>query len=308
MSGMERVKDIDVDRIIGFKDLLLSYVDAGGFMCRHVGEAYKLIEEMFFNEDYTVFISFPADIVASGLRGVLKKIIEMRWVDIVITTCGTWDHDIARTFREYYKGDFYIDDLELRRRDMHRLGNILIPLESYGLVIEEKMRGLLEKLYNDGIKELSTYELSWHIGRTLDESSILYWAYKNEVPVVVPGPYDGAVGSQIWLFQQMHSDFRLNLYRDESLISEYVYNAKKTGGLIIGGGISKHHLLWWNQFRGGLDIAVQITTGVELDGSLTGARLSEAVTWGKVRQEGMEVSVWGEATIILPIIIKALLE
>jgi deoxyhypusine synthase len=106
----------------------------------------------------------------------------------------------------------------------------------------------------------------------------------------------------------MHKDFQLDLYKDENLLSDTVFEAKRTGALIIGGGISKHHLLWWNQFRGGLDYAVQITTAVEFDGSLSGARLSEAITWGKISKEGKDISIWGEATIILPMLIRALYE
>ena len=170
------------------------------------------------------------------------------------------------------------------------------------------MKSILEGLWESGIKSISTYELSWEIGKTLSENSILAQAYKNKVPIIVPGPYDGAVGSQIWLFQQLHRDFQLDMYKDESLLSDTVFEAKKTGALIIGGGISKHHLLWWNQYRGGLDYAIQITTAIEFDGSLSGARLSEAVTWGKISKEGKDISIWGEATIILPILIRAAYE
>ncbi len=301
------VSDIDLDSIKGFGELLESYCNAGGFMAPKIGEAYKLMSEMF-NGEYTVFISFPADLVATGLRGVFRKLVEAKLVDYVITTCGTWDHDIARTLDKYYVGNFYMDDVELHKKNIHRLGNVLVPRDSYGVAIENFMRPLLESIYKEGVRGISTYELSWRMGEQLKPDSILYWAHKNKVPIIVPGPYDGAVGYQIWLFQQFHKDFRLDLYRDEKLLSDAVFEARKTGAIIIGGGISKHHLLWWNQFRGGLDIAIQITTGVELDGSLTGARLSEAITWGKVRPTGKEVSIWGEASVIFPILVKAVLE
>lgn len=304
----KKVVDINPEGIRGFSDLMNMYKESGGFMASHIGKAFDVLVDMLSDDEYTVFLSFPADIIATGLRGVIKTMVERGWVDIVITTCGTLDHDVARTFRDYYHGEFYMDDVSLRKRDIHRLGNVLVPKESYGEIIEEKMRSWLEEVYQSGMREVATYELNWFIGSKLNESSILYWAYKNEVPVIVPGPYDGAVGYQIWMFQQFHRDFKLDLYTDETLLSDAVYEAKKTGGIVIGGGISKHHLLWWNQFRGGLDLAVQITTGVEFDGSLTGARLSEAITWGKVKPKGREVSIWGEATVVLPILVKALTE
>lgn len=311
MSRLDKsVKDIRLEMIESFSDLLVSYRDAGGFMARAIGEAYRILLSMYRKrKDVTIFLSFPADIVATGLRGVLRDVVKNSLVDIIVTTCGTLDHDLARSFKDYYLGDFYMDDKGLRDRNIHRLGNILVPVESYGMIIEEKMREFLGLLYNEGIREISMHKLVERLGEYINnENSILYWAYKNEIPIIIPGPYDGAVGYQIWQFQQFKRDFTLNLFRDESLISDRVFEAKKTGAVILGGGISKHHLLWWNQFRGGLDYAVQITTGVELDGSLTGARLSEAVTWGKIRKEGLEVSVWGDVTVIFPILVKGILE
>ena len=311
MSRLDKsVKDIRLEMIESFSDLLVSYRDAGGFMARAVGEAYRILLSMYRErKDVTIFLSFPADIVATGLRGVLRDVVKNSLVDIIVTTCGTLDHDLARSFKDYYLGDFYMDDKGLRDRNIHRLGNILVPVESYGMIIEEKMREFLGLLYNEGIREISMHKLVERLGEYINnENSILYWAYKNEIPIIIPGPYDGAVGYQIWQFQQFKRDFTLNLFHDESLISDRVFEAKKTGAIILGGGISKHHLLWWNQFRGGLDYAVQITTGVELDGSLTGARLSEAVTWGKIRKEGLEVSVWGDVTVIFPMLVKGILE
>jgi deoxyhypusine synthase len=71
---------------------------------------------------------------------------------------------------------------------------------------------------------------------------------------------------------------------------------------MVGGGISKHHVIWWNQYRGGLDSAVGITTAPEHDGSLSGARLKEAISWGKIRPEAPQVVVEGDASVLLPIL------
>ena len=66
--------------------------------------------------------------------------------------------------------------------------------------------------------------------------------------------------------------------------AQIVFDAKKTGALIIGGGISKHHVIWWSQFTNGLDYAVYITTAQEFDGSLSGAKTREAISWGKIKK------------------------
>jgi deoxyhypusine synthase len=228
--------------------------------------------------------------------------------DCVITTCGALDHDIARTSTKYYSGDFRMDDGMLYRKNIHRLGNVLVPQNNYGPVIEDKVQACLTNLYKRGIRNISTFEITRTIGESLDESSFLYWAYKNDIPVIVPGIVDGAVGSQIWFFYQKHKDFTVNLLLDETRLSDLVYEASKTGAFIIGGGISKHHTLWWNQFRGGLDYAVSITTASEWDGSLSGALVAEAISWGKVKGRARQTTIHGEATTLLPFIYAALLK
>ena len=42
-------------------------------------------------------------------------------------------------------------------------------------------------------KRMNTAELCKMIGSHLGEDSFLYWAYKNDIPVAVPGIMDGAV-------------------------------------------------------------------------------------------------------------------
>jgi deoxyhypusine synthase len=244
---------------------------AGGFEARNFADGVDILREMARNKDCTKFLSFVAAPISTGARGIIRDILKNKMFDVVITTCGALDHDIARTYDKYYSGDFRMDDRLLLRKNIHRLGNVLIPMNNYGPLIEEKVQSCLNDMYKEGKREVSSYEIIDYIGSTLDRSSFLYWAHENKIPIIVPGIVDGAVGNQIWLFYQQHKDFKINFLHDQSKISDIVFDAKKTGALMLGGGISKHHTLWWNQFRGGLDYAVYITTASEWDGSLSGA-------------------------------------
>ena len=76
---------------------------------------------------------------------------------------------------------------------------------------------------------------------------------------------------------------------------------------MLGGGISKHHVIWWNQFKGGLDYVIYITTAPEYDGSLSGARIKEAVSWGKVKEEAKYITIEGDATVLLPLLVAKFL-
>jgi len=232
--------------------------------------------------------------------------IKNNWFNVAITTCGALDHDIARHYSHYKEGSFTMDDRELADQNIHRLGNVLVPMESYGPLIEEKMQEFLDEEYQKGVKEMSSADICKMIGGHLGEDSFLHWAFKNNVDVIVPGIMDGAVGSQIWMFSQKHSDFKLNLLEDANLLSGIIFKAEKSGALMIGGGISKHHTLWWNQYREGLDYALYITTAQEFDGSLSGALVREAISWGKVTQKARETTLHAEVTTILPFIYAAL--
>ena len=288
-------------------ELLKQMKDSWGFTASKIAIGAEILRRMINDKECLKFLSFPACIVATGTRGVIKEMIRHGFIDAIITTCGTLDHDLARCWRNYYRGSFYMDDAELHRRGVNRLGNILVPNESYGLIIEEKMQRMLNDLWNKGIRELSTRELCWEIGRRIcNQDSILYWAEKNRIPVYVPGITDGAVGYQLWLFSQDH-DFRIDILKDEQELNDMIFESKRTGALLIGGGISKHHVIWWNQFKNGLDYAVYITTAVEWDGSLSGARMREAVSWGKVKETASRVTIEGDATVILPLMIASLL-
>lgn len=66
---------------------------------------------------------------------------------------------------------------------------------------------------------------------------------------------------------------------------------RKTGVLILGGGLPKHHICNANMLRNGADYAVYINTAQEFDGSDSGAQPDEAVSWGKIRGSAKTVKV-----------------
>ena len=301
------VKDISIKKESDIEEIFEQMSKSGGFEARNLAEGLDILTTMIPDKKCLKFLSFIAAIISTGLRGVIKDMIKNKWFDVAITTCGSLDHDIARYFSNYKEGDFALDDKQLADQHIHRLGNVLVPMESYGPIIEEKMQAFLEEEYKAGNKEMSTADITKMIGRHMGENSLLYWAYKNEIPVIVPGIMDGAVGSQIWLFTQKHHDFKLNLTADADLLSGLIFKAKKSGALMIGGGVPKHHTLWWNQYRDGLDYAVYITTAQEFDGSSSGALVDEAISWGKVTQNAKQTTVHAEATTILPFLYSALL-
>jgi deoxyhypusine synthase len=304
----QKIKDMHLERKMTVDDMVAQMEMTGGFSAKKVGIAANILSNMMKEKDCVRFLSFPACIVATGIRGVIRDMIKRKMFDPIITTCGTLDHDIARTEKDYYQGEFIVDDRELHKEGINRLGNVFIPNESYGIVLEEIMQPIISELWEKK-KEWATSELIEEFAKRInDENSIIYWAQKNDIPIFVPGISDGAFGSQLWMFYQEHRDFKIDLFSDEQKLSDMIFSAKKTGALMMGGGISKHHTIWWNQFKGGLDYVVFITTAQEYDGSLSGAKINEAISWGKVKEDAKFMTVEGDATIVLPLLYGALLD
>jgi deoxyhypusine synthase len=303
----DAIEDYDFSSETSVDELVTQMEKAWGFTAGKLATGVNIMESMIKAQNCVKFVSFTGNLVATGTRGIFRELIRRKLVDVVITTCGTLDHDLARCWRKYYRGSFVMNDSKLHEEGINRLGNVLVPNESYGTIIEEKIQQVLEELWNGGTKEITPSQFCREIGqRVCNETSILYWAAKQNIPVYVPGITDGAVGYQTWLFSQDH-DFKLNLLKDSGHLSDLVFTAKETGALIIGGGISKHHTIWWNQFKDGLDYVVYVSTADEWDGSLSGARPREAVSWGKINEKAKRIMVEGDASLILPVMLSSLL-
>lgn len=297
-----RIVDTTVRPDMTISQLVNAFGSMGGFMAPRLYQASQILQEMR-REKATVFLSFTGNLVSTGLRGVLAQMVRSGAVGAIITTCGALDHDLARAHgARYTSGEFEYDDVMLNELEIHRLGNVLIPLEDYGPLIERVMRAALPEMAK-GKDGLSPSELAREFGaRIKDENSILKAAYEKNVPVYVPGIVDGSFGTNLFFYAQTNR-LRLDLFKDMNAIFNMVMDSKKTGAVIIGGGISKHHVIWWNQFKEGLDYCIYLTTAQEYDGSLSGALPREAISWGKLKPAAKQVAVFGDVTITLPLLL-----
>ena len=308
------VEDYDFGSVEDVGSLIDQMSRAGGFTATKLANARDILRDSMENvgeEGVLNWISFPACLCATGTRGFFLEGLKRKSFNVVVTTCGTLDHDIARTFQEYFHGDFELDDIALGEEGLNRLGNVIVPNECYGEILENVVLPWLEEIEVERKETdadnpwlgFGSVELCWALGdRIEDESSLLHWIAKHRIPMVIPGITDGSIGAQLFMHRQKNPQFFVDLMADEQILSDLTWPAKESHALMVGGGISKHHVIWWNQYRGGLDSAVSITTAPEYDGSLSGARLREAVSWGKVRPEAPQVVVEGDASLILPVL------
>jgi len=263
------VRDLEPGKARSLKQIVRA-LGLSGFQATQLGRAAEVMGEVFSDRECVTFLSFTANLVASGLRGAIAETIRRGLVDVVVTTGGAVDHDFMKSFEPYFLGSFDADDRELHERGINRLGNVFIPTGRYEL-LEKKIKPVLE--------------------RVCEENAI-----------TTPRK----LGLQLHFFNQDHHGFVLDELGDLKERSAIVLSAKRTGAIVLGGGPAKHFTLGANILRGGLDKAVYVTTASEWDGSLSGAETREAKSWGKIKENAGEVTVHGDATILYPLLLAAL--
>ncbi|MBN1940744.1 MAG: deoxyhypusine synthase family protein, partial [Candidatus Diapherotrites archaeon] len=207
---MDKIIDFDLQGKKNAADFV-SGLKNSGFQAQHLAEAVEVIERMKKGKA-TVFFGFTANLVASGLRGVIRDVCKAKLVDVVVTTAGAIDHDIIKSFEPYLRGSFDSDDVELHRKGVNRIGNVFVPTKRYEL-LEEKTQKWLKEIYAKN-KIVSPSELSNFFGSKLNETSFLYWCNKNKIPVFCPGVTDGAIGLQMYFFKEEHKDFVVDVTAD----------------------------------------------------------------------------------------------
>lgn len=299
------IKGYDFNNGVSYDKLFDSYLTTG-FQATHFGKAVNIINKMI-KEKVTIYLGYTSNMVTSGLRDVFRYLAEHKKVDVIVTTAGGIEEDIIKCLGDFKLGEFSMSGELLNKKGINRAGNILIPNKLY-CSFEEFIVPILEKLYDEQKKTgkiISVSEFIKVLGKEINnKESIYYWCYKNDIPVYCPAITDGSIGDMIHFFMYKHPDFRIDIARDIHELNEFTITRKKTGIIILGGGIMKHHICNTNMMRNGADYSVYINIGEEWDGADSNARPDEAVSWGKIKAKGESIKVFGDATILFPLIIS----
>jgi len=303
---MEFVKDLKWKKGMDVSTLVK---DLGkvGFQAIHLERAKETIIKMK-KDGCKIYLTFTSNMVTSGLRGFFAQLIKLGLVDVVVTTVGGIEEDIMKANKEdFVIGSFSEDDVELYEKGVNRVGNLFIRTESYAK-FEDLMKPYLKSIYSSN-KRVTPSEMFLEIGKMLDdEDSILFQAARKKVPIFCPAVTDGAFGFHLFMFQQEHSDFVVDVVKDFSNILFSTSQDEKKGLISLGGSISKHHAILACLLNGGLDYAVYMTTASSSSGSMSGASTNEAKSWGKIKDDSDAVTVIGDVSVMFPLVMVSVLE
>jgi deoxyhypusine synthase len=259
------------------------------------------------NTRCTIFLGYTSNHSSCGLREYIRYLCQHKMIDAVVTTCGGIEEDFMKCMNPFYMGDFHLQGKKLRNQGVNRTGNLLVPMHNYE-ALQDWMMPILKQMHKEQRENGTVWtpsKLINRLGKEINnEESIYYWCYKNDIPVFSPAITDGEIGDILFDHCYEEGDgFVIDLVQDIKKINDIALRAHKSGMLISGGGLIKHHIANAQIRRGGADFSVYVNTAVEMDGSDAGADPDEAVSWGKIGLKCDPVKVWAEATLVLPILI-----
>uniref|UniRef100_A0A1B6I1W8 deoxyhypusine synthase n=1 Tax=Homalodisca liturata TaxID=320908 RepID=A0A1B6I1W8_9HEMI len=321
------VKGYDWNKGVDYKAILDSY-RFSGFQATNFGLAVEEITNMLKCRDIplseeqedsleddefiqrkhscTIFLGYTSNMVSSGVRDTIRFLAEHRLVDCIVTTAGGVEEDLIKCLAPTYIGDFHLKGSSLREKGLNRIGNLLVPNDNYCL-FEDWIMPILDTMLEEQKKNKVTWTPSKVIERLgleiKDPSSIYYWTARNHIPVFSPALTDGSLGDMMFFHSFKNPGLVIDILQDLRRLNTMAMKAVHSGLVVLGGGVIKHHICNANLMRNGADYAVFINTASEFDGSDSGARPDEAISWGKIKKTANPVKIYAEATLVFPLLV-----
>jgi len=294
---------------------LVDSMEHMAFSARDLNRAAHIFEMMVRDEKCAVILTLAGSLFSAGLKRVVYDLVQNNMVDAIVSTGAIMvDQDFFEALGfKHYIGSPYVDDNEMRELHIDRIYDTFID-EDELRICDDTTAEIFDSLEP---RPYSSRELLWHFGKYLEEKggpkvddSVIYAAYKNNVPIFVPAFSDCSAGFGIVMHQHKNPEKHLSFDsgKDFYELTQIKLHAKETGIFMIGGGVPKN---FTQDIVVAADIlvedasmhkyAVQITVADVRDGALSSSTLKEASSWGKV-ETTYEQMVYSEATLAMPLI------
>jgi deoxyhypusine synthase len=314
------IQHIDITKNPG----IVSIVEAMAHMAyssRDLHRAADIYDRMLKDKECGVILCLAGSLISAGLKKVIVDMIRNNMVDAIVSTGANMvDQDFfeALGFRHYIadenlKSGLY--DGELRDHAIDRIYDTLIDEEELR-ICDETTQKIFDELEP---RAYSSRELLREFGAYLErnggpkcDDSILYEAYKRDVPVFVPAFSDCSAGFGLVHHMATRGDGPKMSWdggKDFYELTQLKIKCKETGIFMIGGGVPKNftqdivvaaevlgHDAPMHKY------AIQVTVADVRDGALSSSTLKEASSWGKV-DTVYEQMVYSEATLAMPLIV-----
>ncbi len=318
-----KVQHIDVTKHPGIVAVVDAMQDMA-YSARDLHRAADIYDRMLKDKDCGVILCLAGSLISAGLKKVFVDMIRNNMVDAIVSTgANVIDQDFfeALGFKHYMADDDFKSgtrDRELRDLMIDRIYDTFIDEEELRICDEQT-----QKIFDEvEPRPYSSRELLKEFGAYLDRQggpkcpdSILYEAYKREVPIFIPAFSDCSAGFGIVAHQHARIGegkpyVSFDSAKDFYELTQLKLKTKDTGLFMIGGGVPKNFaqdIVVAAEILSDADApmhkyAVQITVADVRDGALSSSTLKEASSWGKV-DTVYEQMVFSEATLAVPLIV-----
>ncbi|MEM2909744.1 MAG: deoxyhypusine synthase family protein [Nitrososphaerota archaeon] len=318
----EPIRPIRLDESINLVGLVEQFKYTS-YQSRNLYSAFRVLEFMQTDPDRPiVFLTLAGAMIPAGMKGTLNEMMKRKMVDVIISTGANVTHDVVESLGfSHYKGSPYVDDEELRKMGICRIYDTFLQEDGFW-----KEQDVVFKVIDRiGNKTCSSREFVFELGKELkNHESFVGLAAELGVPIFCPALNDSDLGIALtkrYEQERGKERFRIDPIRDNYEIFQIFAKAKKTGIIIVGGGVPRNYgqqipviaevLLKRPakaDMRLGHEYGILITTDDPKWGGLSGSTLSEAVSWGKYSTEAHKAEVYCDATIALPLIVGAVIQ
>lgn len=310
------VRHLDLSKIQSLYDLIRAF-EHTSFQSRNVFKCFNVFKKMLNDPSCLIFLGLSGALIPGGMRRVIQDMIEMKLVDVIVSTGANIFHDLFESFGyRHYVGSEEGDDDALRRHRIVRVYDALMDDHEINQVIR-----VLSKV-PEGLEEkvVSSRRYLEVLGNHLrNENSILKTASRCGVPIFIPALCDSSIGIGLTFLharKKVSSEgLIIDQIRDSFEIAQLKKMASITGAIYIGGGVPKNYIQQLGPvsellFReeSGHRYAFQVTTDDPKWGGLSGCTFEEAKSWGKIEKESSYAVLYMDATIALPLLVGAILQ
>lgn len=278
----------------------------------------------------SIWLSFTSNMISSGLRESFVFLAKHKMIVAAVTSAGGVEEDLIKCLGPTVVGDFSLKGQWLRKKGWNRIGNLIVPNENYcrfedwlqpqlDLLLQRQQERLAQAIQRAQRQKeevnlsevvLAPSDVINYLGEAIashprHEESFLYWCWRNEIPVFCPGLTDGSLGDNIYFHTYRNSGLVVDIATDVRRANDLAAGARCSGLLILGGGLPKHHTCNAHLMKNGAEFAVYLNSVSDFDGSDSGARPDEAISWGKIKPHGKHVKVTSDATLTFPMLVAA---
>jgi len=283
------------------------------FTSRDTARAAGIYNEMLADKDCSIFLTLAGSTSAGGCMDLYADLVKNNMIDAIVATgASIIDMDFFEALGfKHYQGSQFQDDTILRNNYIDRIYDTYIDeeeLQACDKAICEIANTLKPRSYTsrEFIKELGKYLKT----NGKKKGSLIETAYDNDVPIFCPAFTDSSAGFGLVMHQEQNPKKHITIdsIREFRELTEIKLQSKKSGLLMIGGGVPKNFVqdtvVCAELLGKKVDMhkyAIQITVADTRDGACSSSTLKEASSWGKV-DITKEQMVFAEATSVLPLI------